>query len=470
MSLVDSVLGGLGYRRVMPEPPRKAKAPRSREIPDFVRNSQQLSEYQTDVTKLWKYAERYTRSPMDYAAVGRIVDAIAMAGVNNLRVFPNSRPWDETSPLPDHLLYELLRSPGPELTQFELFEAIAGWSEVMGTSYVYIHTFEDSLPASLWPLVTPYVEAQVDRNEGLRGYIYTVNGTPNFLPTEQVMCVKRWNPFDPYIGLASSESVMYSTASDLAMLQYNWGWFMTGARPSIVIESESDTANLDEVETMKEEFIREYTGDPSEMQKPVALWGGFKVKEYSKGPKDSDFVQGRKTNMTDILAARGVHPALVVSEDVNRANAETAEYFFAKYAIAPRLARIAAQFNHDLMPMYRDDTIVRFVDVIPDDAKAKAVVNKVNAETLAILVKTLGPEEGLKEAQRQGAVSQQANIEEPEPEPEPSESLPLNEQPAEIDASDETDTMTEEEIETLKAVATEYVKAAEIFGKIRRAT
>lgn len=459
MSVFDRVLSGIGYQRATREAPVRFKASRSREVPDFIGDTHSLREYQIDLKKFWKYAERYARSPMDYAAVSRVVDAIALAGQGNLRVFPDSRPWDETSPLPDHLLYELLRSPGPELTQFELFESVAGWSEVTGNGYIYIHKIEESLPASLWVLPTPFMEPKIDRDEGLRGYIYTVNGKPYFLPADQVMHVKKWNPFDPYFGLSPSEPVTYSTAADLAMLQYNWGWFLTGARPSMVIESDADTADPDEVEVMKEEFIREYTGDPKTMQQVAALWGGFRAKEFSKGPKDSDFVQGRKVNLTDILAARGVHPALVTSENVNRSNAETAEYFFTKYALAPRLARIAAQFNHDLMPMYKDDCIVRFVDVVPDDIKTLATVNKTNAETLALLVTTLGAIEGLREAQRQGVVSQEAMIED---KIIPEEALP-------VDSEESTEEFSEDEVESLKAAAREYLKAAEIFGEVRRA-
>ncbi len=466
MGLLDSMLGSIGYQRTGRIPARTFKAPRSREVPDFITNSDALVEHQTDVARFWKYAERYTQSPMDYAAVGRVIDAIAQAGQNKLRVFPDSRPWDETSPLPDHLLYELLRNPAPHLTQFELFEDIAGWNEIAGNSYLYIHQIEESLPASLWPLSPPHMCPQIDRTDGLTGYTYTVNGKPFTLPAEQVMHVKRWNPFDPYLGLSPSEAVAYSTASDLAMLQYNWGWFLNGARPSVVIESDENTANPDDVDAMKQEFMRDFTGDPKKMQKVVALWGGFKIREHSKGPKDVDFAQGRRTNLTDILAARGVHPSLVTSEDVNRANAETGEYFFAKYAIAPRLARIASQFNKNLMVMYGDGALVRFVDVVPDDLKTKAVVGKANAETLKILVAVMGVEEGLKEAKRQGVVSQEAKLDVPKPQSE------MNNTNANTDNgtnNTNADNLSADELDTLKEVAEQYIKAAEMFGEIRRA-
>ena len=401
MSIVDRALGLAGFqiRRPARKQPQGSAQP-----PWLTAGYGDVWDYKSDVQSFRAYGEKYANSPSDHMAVDRVIESMGMAGMRNLRVFPAAKPWEEVDAIEDHDLYELLRAPNEAYTQFEFFEAWAGWAEVTGNCYVYIHTNTAGWPVSLWIMRPDKVQPLTDKKKGLVGYVYKVGRGFTFTP-DQIMHDRRWNPLDPWVGLPPSQAIAYANAIDAQMQKYGLAWFKQGANPSLTVESDRENMDPRQVKLMEREFEEQHTGSGDKMHKPLFLWSGFKAKPWGMGPKDSDFVEGRKMNRTDIWGVRSVHPALLTAEDINRANAETAEYFFAQYTILPRLTRVAGQMNKDLMPLYQDDTRVGFVNIVPKDEERAATVHVAQATATAALVQALGPQEGIAEAKRKGLLS-----------------------------------------------------------------
>lgn len=407
MGLIDTALGLAGFQR---RRPRVIRQRLDQQPPWQAEGALPPWRHETDVAAFRGYAEKYARSATEYMAINKVVEAVGMAGLNNLRVFSAGMPWETTHPVDGHALYDLLREPNPQTTQVELFESIAGWAAIAGNVYVYVHVFDNGFPHSLWVLPPTDVEPNVDAHLGLTHYTYTVNNEPFPLPAERVMHMSRFNPLDPNVGLAPSEASVLAAATDLSMQNFNRGFFLRGARPSVIFESDELIIDDKEMLGLLENMILEaHTGSADEMNKPIFAWGGFKVREWTTNQKDAEFTEGRQQNRQDIWGVRGVHPGLLTAESVNRANAEVAEYLFAKYTIAPMLTRIASQFNLDLMWRYEDDTHVGFVDVVPRDLETEAQVAADNADALEKLINMLGVEEGVAEAKRQNLISQDVN-------------------------------------------------------------
>ena len=62
---------------------------------------------------------------------------------------------------------------------------------------------------------------------------------------------------------------------------------------------------------------------------------------------------------------------VAISDDVNRANAETADYTFAKRTIKPKMQKLVEQLNEFLVPMFGDDLFLDFFDPVPDNIELK---------------------------------------------------------------------------------------------------
>lgn len=339
----------------------RGKARRRVDLPDYVSGMAQAAMWSDEfmAPSYWQaQAERYTRSDLVYLCVNKIAEAGAMA---------KAEVWVNGEPDPDHPFLTLLQHPNPFLSRFELWEATHVSLELAGNAFWYKQLVGNSL-AGLWPLRPDRMSVVPDPHEYVKAYVYEVNGRKWELPREHVVHFRRYHPLKDYEGLSPLEAAQYAVVSDLSAQKFNWAFFKNGAKLSVVLESDEEQVTPEELRLMERYFIERFTGDPEKGHRPAFLWAGFKAKDLGISQKDAEFIEGQKLNRMRIFGLYGVHPGLVLSEDVNLANARVAEHVFAKWTLAPKLTRIAEKVTADILaPHYGEGHELRFVDVVPRD-------------------------------------------------------------------------------------------------------
>ena len=364
-------------------------------------------------------ANRYITSPAFYAGVNRIAEAGAMT---EFKVFAG--PAKDAAERPDHPFLALLKRPASNmewlsLDRFTLIESILGSLAVTGNSYLYLggRSAPTQPPTMLLPLRPDRLTVLPDKKAGVKGYEYTIGYEKWQIAVADVIHIRRWHPLNDFVGLSQAEPANYALATDLASQQHNFAVFKNGARFSTVIESDAPHVDPAEKELMERYWTEMYTGDPLKAHQVAFLWGGFKAKDFGMNLRDAEYSEGRRLNRMDILMVLGIHPALLLAEDVNLANAKTAEYLFAKYTLSPLATRILARLNAEALPLYGGTAELRAPGLVPRDDVYDAQVAQTKATALGLLIKALGEKEGIKEAKRQQLVS--AEVPEPKEEPEP---------------------------------------------------
>jgi HK97 family phage portal protein len=97
--------------------------------------------------------------------------------------------------------------------------------------------------------------------------------------------------------------------------------------------------------------------------------GDMDIKVVGLSQREMSFLEGQKWTRLEICDAYGVPLALVDTENVNRANAEAANYQFEAFTIKPRLQKIADKINSQIIPHYDEPRIfVAFDENVPEDA------------------------------------------------------------------------------------------------------
>lgn len=360
---IDRVAGFFGA-----EPKAQRRAPRK---PPWVGAEAESASFGGDIPDSFTYsqiAEKYKKSPPYYAAVNLIARAIAMS---NVAVYESD---NEDSPIiKNHPFVALLKRPAPSmqwlsLDRFTVLESIAASLMIHGGAYIYLcGRNDDNTPKMILPLRPDRIAPFLDRENGVDKYKYTVDGKDWYIPIEDIVYVKQFNPTNDYVGLSPYEPANYSVSTDLAAQRYNWNVFRKGIRASGVIESDSSNINTEQRELMERYWTDTYTGSPDKAHKLLFLWDGFKFKDLGLNMRDAEYVEGRKINMRDILMVTGVHPTLLMQEGGTRATATTAEYLFAKYTLNPLCVRIAMRITAEIMPLYGENHEFRFIGVVPRD-------------------------------------------------------------------------------------------------------
>jgi len=308
-----------------------------------------------------------------YACATKRAQSVAKA---KFRLFSRNASDDYTE-LDDHPALLVLEKPNPIETKYQyLFRTILHM-DLTGDAYSYIVRDNAKRIRELWSLqpefmhIVPNTDGTINRYELRMG-----KGTPDvsFDPKE-IIHFKHPSPLDPYYGASVVMAVAQSV--DINDFQHNYqrNFYKRSALPPAVLESES---KLDEqvVKRLRENFDSVYGGEEN-AGRTLILENGLKYKQLGINPKDLDWLATNRYTLQEICAIFGVPPAMLgIVEDVNRANAESQEYTYAKMTVEPLLTNIDEQLTQNFIKPYLDGAklFIQHDSTVPmdDDRKASA--------------------------------------------------------------------------------------------------
>lgn len=253
-----------------------------------------------------------------------------------------------------HQALSLLNAPNPYYTRFSLFERDQMYMDLTGESY-WIITRDGGMnfPTGIWPVRPDRMEPVPDPVNYLAGWIYTSPDGRQQIPlgVDEVIQVAYPNPFDPLHGLGPVQSVLADIDSSRYSADWNRNFFINSARPDGVV-SIPNILKDDELNTLRTRWNEQHRG-VSRAHSVVVLEAGMTWSPQTMTPKDMDFGNLRSLNRDVIREAFKIPKVMLgVSDDVNRANAQTGEEVFASWGIVPRLDRKKDMLNNVFLPMF----------------------------------------------------------------------------------------------------------------------
>jgi HK97 family phage portal protein len=178
------------------------------------------------------------------------------------------------------------------------------------------------------------------------------------------------DPNNPYKGRSIISASAATIDTDDQMKEWNRRFFANSARPSVTIEI-PDTMEDKAYNRYQQQLNDAATGTEAAF-KPLILEGGAKASPYMMSQQDLDFLESRKFSKDEILAMFRLSPAMLgMTENVNRSNAESAEYIFAKYVVLPRVRQFVQTLNATLVKPFDATLVLDFDNPVPDDVQAK---------------------------------------------------------------------------------------------------
>lgn len=312
------------------------------------------------------YLEAYGSDVWVYACINKIAEAVAEADFKLYRIRRNG----EKEEIQSHPLLDLLYDVNPYMSKYDLLQAHQMYFDSVGESFWVIERDRMGKPAEIWPVPPQRLKVVPDPVEYIRGYVYEIGGKKIPIEPQDIIFFRLPHPTNPYRGLGPLQAARYAIGSNKYSNEWTQNMFFNSAVPEIVLETEN-SLDPQTFERLKAEWSARYAGYKN-ARRAAVLEGGVKVKPLSLTPKDMDFVELRKMSRTEILAVFGIHPSILgLTEDVNRANAETGEYTFARWVIRPRLKRLVDKLNQTLVPMFGEDLELGFVDPVPTNREAR---------------------------------------------------------------------------------------------------
>ena len=155
------------------------------------------------------------------------------------------------------------------------------------------------------------------------------------------------DPNDDLMGLSPLASIEQTVAIDLFAMDFNGSYFENNAQTGVVFQIKG--ASETEVERNRAWLEENYVGTKN-AHKPLLLEGDVEVKKSVASQAEMGFIEGRKMNREEILAAVDVHPEkLGFREDSNRSTAKEGSNSFRQESIRPVQSFVEEPINNYLI-------------------------------------------------------------------------------------------------------------------------
>ena len=242
--------------------------------------------------------------------------------------------------------------------RFRLMELSQIWMESCGKSHWVVDFAEGAspFPLGMWPVRPDRMIPVPDKDRYLAGWAYRPPDGSQMVPLypDEVIFNNYADPEDPYGGCGPIQSVLNDIEAADYAAQWNRNYFINSADPGgiLQVDHEFEEGEFDEIVNQWRETHR---GVARAHRIGVLEAGVTYIPNTHANSKDMDFVNMRTISRDIIREALAIAKVMTgVSDDVNRANAQTGQEVFAEWNIAPRLDRWKDVLNTQFLPLFGD--------------------------------------------------------------------------------------------------------------------
>lgn len=342
-----------------------------------------------------KQLATYTQSLYVYACVRKIAEKV---GAQDIQLFKVVNSRGDTIELFDHPALDLLYRVNPFQTKSEFLEMTEINLKLSGDAFWWKIRNDQGQVGELWNLRPDLVTIIQDPDEYIKGYQFTKNDgtTENFNP-EDIIHFKYPNPLDQFYGLSPVRPTQVRIDTEAFASQYQRDFFLNNARPDAILKfANNNDLTEDQKTEIKKGWNKRYKG-VGKNSKVAILEGEVDYQQLSMTQKEMDYIDSMKFTRDDILVAFSVpKPIVAITDDVNRANAETAMHIFLSETIKPELNRLEEKINEQLIiPEFGDDLFIKFPDPTPENVELKLKNYETGLKTGFLLINEVREKENL---------------------------------------------------------------------------
>jgi len=297
---------------------------------------------------------------------------------------------DQRTEVLQHQAIALWNAPNAAMSGFRLRELGQTYLDLTGESYIVVQRNPAStIPLGLWPVRPDRMEPIPGTDKFLAGYIYTgPSGEVVPLQPDEVIATLLPNPFDPYRGLGPIQSILVDIDAAKYSAQWNRNFFLNSATPGGVIQVDKRLDD-DEWNELTARWRETHRGVGAAHRVAVLEQGAVWVPN-AHTIRDMDFSTLRNVSRDVIREPFAMHKAIMgASDDVNRANAQTAQEQFEAFLVTDRLDRWKDTLNCFYLKLFGttgDGVEMDHDNAISSNREADALELKSKAEAAGSLV------------------------------------------------------------------------------------
>jgi phage portal protein BeeE len=313
---------------------------------------------------------------------GRLCSSLASLDV---KLYEKSRDGLLIPLTEDYPMYDLVRRPNPLMFGWDFRFLTELYIRVSGACFWRPVFDVFGVPAQIWLYPAHWVI--IIRNPRTWEIVYydvrQPNGYIERLGPHELLWLRTPDPLNPYfkglgeVNAISTEVDTYELASEA-----DRRFFENDATPKGALIAPGNISPQEALR-LKDDW-KSKMGAPDNYGETAILTGGLDYKTFREGRREMDFVDVQKY-LRDVILA-GVHPHIIgISENVNKANAEAAEYTYGKWELSPRVKWWEEVYNTMLAPYFHEAVVAQIDNPVPEDREFKLKKSQSGLQVGAIM-------------------------------------------------------------------------------------
>lgn len=290
--------------------------------------------------------------------------------------------------IPDHPFWNVLNSPNPDMTYYQLIEGSASFVEQFGEFFWYMvggtlsgNQADPKQPGSgikqIYLLRPDKVAVQLDKKTGeVIGYKYQVGSAGQTMPftTDEIMHYMTFNPKSAYRGYSTVEAALDYIQTEEEVSRFTRNYFRNNAAMSGIISVEGKLTR-DNWNKFVRQWRERYQGVDNAGKVALVRDSQIKFTPVTSSISDMQLNDLKQTTVDQILMMFRIPKGLFGMESdqgLGRASVETLEYIFAKWTVDNKLDRFDDFIERALKTYYpKQVALVGHQNIIPDDKEYK---------------------------------------------------------------------------------------------------
>lgn len=272
----------------------------------------------------------------------------------------------------DHPLLDLLHTinPLPFVGPYEFFEQISLYSDV-ARYFGLIVKDTGGMPVELWTLPPGPMRPKMDKQNFISHWEYGVGAKPERFETDEILFHRRSGPAQDMIelimGFPPLEAVFADADTSTRLSELLNNTIRNRGVPPMIITVQG--ANKEKLERNRKAWNRNIAG--KQAGSAAFIPDTISVNPVGWSPNDLQHSQLLKDLRERVCNAYFVPVSFFTDASSNLANAASGERKMMKFAVKPRLRRLADTLNQTLVPMFDPSgrLVISFPDPVPEDEK-----------------------------------------------------------------------------------------------------
>jgi len=236
----------------------------------------------------------------------------------------------------------ILSRPNPPETRFSTIQAAVAGAIVDGNFFAVLGPLGPSgYPDTIYPIDPMRVKCKYE--DGRR--IYEIDNVR--FDQSEIMHVPGFTFPGEHLGVGILQAQRQGLGMSIAVNEYAARYFNGGTTPSVVLHTENPDLSQEDADLIKQKWLMHYGGRSRE----PAVLGGIKVEPLTDNADDSQLVESRQFDLTEIANILGIPGYYIGAPNSSRTYSNVAEeqLQLLRHSLMPWIIRFEQAFS-DLLP------------------------------------------------------------------------------------------------------------------------